>query len=282
MAFKMILARLPAGYAFWQKFGVFRHGYMDEAVYAISVFESHVHRAGIKFPELNGKVILEMGPGDSVSTAIIAHAWGARAVLIDAGPFASSALSAYGPLCDALTARGLKPVDLSLVTRLDEMLAACNAVYLTNGAAAWQSIASDSVDFIFSQAVLEHVRLREFAEIQKECFRVLKSDGLASHRVDLKDHLGGALNNLRFPEKVWESDFFTRSGFYTNRIRMTPMLKIFSDAGFGVQVIDVDRWETLPTQLKCMDSEFSKLSEAELLISGFDVLLRRGSVANAS
>ena len=136
MASKFVLARLPAGYAFWQKLGLFRHGDMDEAAYAISVFESHVHRAGFSLPELNCKIILEMGPGDSVSTAIIAHAWGARAILVDAGAFASPSLLAYGPLCKALTARGLKPIDLSLVTGLDEMLSACHAMYLTNVAAA--------------------------------------------------------------------------------------------------------------------------------------------------
>lgn len=281
MASKFVLARLPAGYAFWQKLGLFRHGDMDEAAYAISVFELHVHRVGFALSELNGKVILEMGPGDSVSTAIIAHAWGARAILVDAGAFASPSLLAYGPLCKALTARGLKPIDLSLVTGLDEMLAACHAMYLTNGAAAWQSVASNSVDFVFSQAVLEHVRLHEFAGVQKECFRVLKSGGLASHRVDLKDHLGGALNNLRFSKKVWESDLFVKSGFYTNRIRMTPMLEIFSDAGFGVKLLDVSRWKSLPTELKWMDSEFSSVPNAELLVSGFDVLLSRGSIANA-
>jgi len=41
-----------------------------------------------------------------------------------------------------------------------------------------------------------------------ECKRTLKNDGLASHRVDLKDHLRGSLNNLRLRREIWESNLF--------------------------------------------------------------------------
>ena len=44
---KMILSRVPIGYAFWQNLGLFRHGYMDEASYVLNVFNEHVFRAGL-------------------------------------------------------------------------------------------------------------------------------------------------------------------------------------------------------------------------------------------
>jgi hypothetical protein len=64
-----------------------------------------------------------------------------------------------------------------------------------------------------------------------ECRRVLSDTGVASHSVDLKDHLEGGLNNLRFSEKLWESDFFVNSGFYTNRIQFYEMLNHFKEPG---------------------------------------------------
>lgn len=279
---KIILARLPAGYAFWQKLGLFRHGYMDEAAYALSVFEAHVNRAGFSLAALKGKVVLEMGPGDSVATAIIAHALGARAILVDAGAFASAAPSSYRPLCQLLTERGLQPIDANNFTHLEELLSACRATYLTNGADAWQEIASESVDMIFSQAVLEHVRLHEFEAIQIQCFRVLKPGGVASHRIDLKDHLGGALNNLRFSKSVWESDFFVKSGFYTNRLRMKKMLDIFVQSEFAIEIGEINRWRRLPTPRESINAEFLVTQDSDLLVSGFDVLLVRKDRADAT
>lgn len=149
------------------------------------------------------------------------------------------------------------------------------ACTITNGFESWREIAAESVDLIFSQAVLEHVRKREFLETQEECFRVMKRGAVASHRVDLRDHLGGALNNLRFSEWVWESEFFARSGFYTNRIQMGEMLHLFTCAGFEVQLIETQRWPVLPTPREKLDEIFVSLPDDALNISGFDVLLRR-------
>jgi len=49
-------------------------------------------------------------------------------------------------------------------------------------------------------------------DTMNEYCRVLSSDGIASHRIDLKDHLGGSLNNLCFSVRVWESDFSFNQG----------------------------------------------------------------------
>jgi hypothetical protein len=107
----------------------------------------------------------------------------------------------------------------------------------------------------------------------RELRRIQRQDGVSSHRVDLRDHLGGALNNLRFRERTWESGFVSRSGFYTNRIRYTEMLKLFREAGFEVEVTNVERWTHVPTACHKMATPFRDLSEEELTVSGFDVLL---------
>lgn len=279
---KLVLSRLPAAYGIWQRLGLFRHGYMDTAQYALGVFSSHVERAGLA-GRLAGKTVLELGPGDSVATALIAKAFGARAILVDAGAFARPDIAAYRPLADALRTAGLAPPPLDSVTTLDDLLAACDASYLTQGLASLRTIADESVDLVFSQAVLEHVRKHEFVETQRALARILKPGGVCSHRVDLRDHLGGGLNNLRFSERLWESPFFAGAGFYTNRIGFDGMLQAFAQAGFEVDVTEVRRWDKLPIDRRRLADEFRLIPDDVLTVCGFDAVLRRsaGSVADA-
>jgi len=270
---KIVLARMPMAYQFWQKMGLFRHGNMDASNYALGIFESHMAKVGWDAPNVAGKTFLEMGPGDSVATAIITYAYGGKAILVDSGFYAKSEPQAYQALVEVLAARGLRVPSLADVANIEDLLEACNGQYITTGLGGWEEIPSESVDLIFSQAVLEHVRRKEFFATQRECFRVMKPDAVASHRVDLRDHLGGGLNNLRFSERVWESDFFTKSGFYTNRIQMNQMIRAFEDAGFRADIVDVRRWPELPIPRKKLDTAFADIPDEELTVSGFEVLL---------
>lgn len=270
---KVVLSRLPFDYHLWQKLGLFRHGYMDQSGYLAGVFDAHVVRSDIQ-SSLAGKNVLELGPGDSVGTALVAASHGARAILLDAGSFAVSDAGFYHNLAKELSAMGLKPPDISHASTLDDVLEACNARYLTNGFSDFSLIETGSVDMVYSQAVLEHVYKHEFLETMRECYRVLSANGVASHRVDLKDHLGGGLNSLRFSHRVWESELFVKSGFYTNRIRYSEMLSLFKQAGFNVEIMRVDRWDKLPIKRCSLAADFVELSDEELTVKGFDVLLK--------
>lgn len=269
---KIVLSRLPYGYSSWQRLGLFRHGHMDTSQYAISVFNSHVERAGLT-GKLSGKTILELGPGDSIATAIIATAQDARVILVDAGAFARTDIGPYLELQRAISDKGYLPPDLTECRSIQDILSICRASYLKEGLKSLNQIENDTVDFIFSQAVLEHIRRGEFLETMNQCHRILRSEGICSHRVDLRDHLGGALNNLRFSTHRWESEFFANSGFYTNRIQYSQMLQLFVDAGFSIEVTDTRRWEALPTARNKLAQEFREIPDDELCISGFDVLL---------
>ena len=271
---KIILSRIPIKYSFWEYLGIFRHGYMAQPSYAFDVFNNHISRAGLK-GKLHGKVVLEIGPGDSIATAIIAASYGAKAILVDVGRFATNDMSRYNDIIVFLKRAGLKPPDISAAKSIEEILVACNAKYLTDGLKSFSSVETSSIDLVFSQAVLEHIRKRDFIGIMKECFRVLTYEGVASHRIDLKDHLGGSLNNLRFNEYIWESNFFANSGFYTNRIRFNKMLDMFKESGFASEVINVRSWESLPIKKTLLSKEFSLLPDKDLIVSGFDVMLTK-------
>jgi len=270
---KLVLSRFPLSYNVWQKLNLFRHGNMNSPGYALSVFEAHLIRSGLK-GRLLGRTILEIGPGDSIATAIISKSYGAKAILVDVGHFADQNLRPYFELCELLRKKGLRPPELSSESTLQDVLRACDGEYFTNGLASWKQISSESVDFIFSQAVLEHIPKDEFLPTMQECRRVMKPGSIASHTVDLRDHLGDALNNLRFSEQIWESNFFKSSGFYTNRIRCLNLLKTFEAAGFIVEKTEVQRWDKLPTEREKLSPQFRNMPEDELCIKVLDVCLR--------
>jgi SAM-dependent methyltransferase len=275
IASKIALARLPFAYGVWQRLGLFRHGAMDTSSYALRVFDRHMQRLGPKPRE--ALVALELGPGDSAASALLAAAHGFRhTYLVDAGDFAVKDVAVYAQLAAGFSRAGLTmPVDLDL-TSFDGFLRTCRATYLTAGIDSLKALPDASVDFVWSQAVLEHVPLSEFLPTMRELHRVLKPDGVVSHRVDLKDHLAGALNNLRFSQATWESPLFRRSGFYTNRIRFQPMLDLFAQAGFAVRDLTVERWKALPTPRTRMADPFRSMDPDALLVSGFDVVLTKG------
>lgn len=274
IAAKMLLSRLPISFGTWQRLGLFRPGSMDDPAYAFQTFRRHLRHLGLA-PPLMGLTCLEIGPGDSLFSALIAQSLGAEhCILVDVSSFAVDQPRHYQAMADFLRAEGLNPPRIDGSDGLERILAACHAEYLTEGLISLRRLPSASCDFVWSQAVLEHIRHREFPEFAQEMRRVLKPTGAASHRVDLGDHLAGGLNNLRFPERVWESDWVARSGFYTNRIRFGEMLAVFRKAGFSVEIRGVDRWPALPTSRSALAPEFRELPEEDLLVSGFDVLLR--------
>ena len=244
---------------------------MAQSNYAYGVFKQHFDH--VKPAE--GFVSLELGPGDSLASILLSKAFGASAsYLVDAGDFAQKGLSFYRNLAGFLDEKGLEVPNVRNTASLEELLHCCESQYLTNGLSSLRTIPDQSVDFIYSHAVGEHVRAAEFLNTMQELRRVIRSCGACSHRVDLQDHIGGALNNLRFSEQIWESRFMSNSGFYTNRFRFSEMMDLFRRAGFVAQVIKADRWDALPTARARLSHRFQHLPEDDLLISGFTVVLR--------
>lgn len=266
---KMVLSRLPLGYRLWARLGMFVHGNMTRPEYAYAIFAKH-HRLMTKRATFT---CLELGPGDSLFTAMIAPAFGGtKTYLVDTGNYASRDPRLYAAMGDLLCEKTGSAAPR--FTSLYEMLSRNSATYLTEGLASLRGIPDKSVDLILSNAVLEHVRKKEFPSMIREFRRILRDDGVCSHQVDLQDHLDQALNNLRFSERAWESAFFTRSGFYTNRIRFEEMLTILRSAGFTVEVSEIARWESVPTPRHKLAPEFAALDDDDLRVKSFFVVLR--------
>ena len=268
IAVKLVLSRLPVPFSIWRRIGIFRPGEMNSSAYALRVFKTHFKR----FP-LAGKTVLELGPGDSIATGLLAHLHdAAETVLVDQAALAISKPAVYEAMLDDWAGAGLPVSSLRGCATFDELCTRSRTRYMVGGLESLASLPTASVDFGFSASVLEHVRFAEFTQVLDQLRRVLRPGGTYSHSVDLRDHLGGALNNLRFSPRVWESHTMASSGFYTNRIRYRQMIAAFERAGFAVDVRAVNRFDVLPTPRSRMAAPFAELDDDELIVSGFRAL----------
>jgi SAM-dependent methyltransferase len=274
MGAKLGLARLPVPYGFWKRIGIFRHGEMMVPERAISAFESHFDCAKQRGELPSGFQSLELGPGDSVLSGFVARAFGAeKAWLVDAGPFAETGIEGCRELLDLLAARG-RPLPGISATTLPEAMTQAGVVYLTDGARSMAAIPDASVDFAWSQVVLEHIHREDFPALMRELRRVVTPGSIGVHSIDFRDHLGGGLNNLRFADDLWETDGFRNSGFYTNRIRPREMIGLMEEAGFAVEVIDQQRWPALPLLRDRMAPQFGKFTDEDFMVCEIRIVMR--------
>ncbi len=276
MGAKIVLARIPFSHRVWNRIGIFRHGKMQEFEYAHTVFTDHLHIAGLEDIGGNaGNTLLELGPGKSLFSALLAKAYGFRgSILVDVGNFSLPDIRTYQEFARWLQQRGLQLPSFEDCTDVEGMLSRLNAEYQTGGLSSLRKIPDRSVDFIFSQAVLEHVRRDEFAATAGEICRILAPGGVSTHVIDLKDHLQTSLNNLRFSEKFWESKLVRSSGFYTNRLRYTELIDIFARSGFQVEVVSKVEWGSLPLPKKVLAPDYRNMPDEILCISGTTVRLQ--------
>lgn len=272
---KILLSWVPGRHVILRSFGIFRHGEMDDVAYAHKIFKLHAERA---FPKglPKGFTALELGPGDSLLSALIARSYGAsKIILSDAGAFASKDIALYHIAAAELREDyGLDVPDISSADNVEKMLEICRAEYLTDGLSGLLRVHDDSIDFIWSHSVLEHVRKADFEPTMRTLARILKKDGVISHIVDLQDHLNYALNNLRFSDRLWECDIIANAGFYTNRIGYKTALDVMKNSGVVVANTQTGQWDSLPTPKAKMAAPFRDFPEDDLCVRTYSVLLK--------
>jgi SAM-dependent methyltransferase len=273
---KIALSRIPIRSKYWQQLNIFKAGAMDTPQYAFDIFKKHFDATA--WETLAGRSVLELGPGNSGLTALFARVFDARCTwMIDVEALASQDAGLFAQAERMILERNLPVPGVGKCQSVDIILERLNSFYLTKGLESLRTIPDGQIDFLFSNAVLEHIRLAHFEELIAETRRVLKPNGIASHVIDFRDHLQHGLNNLRFSERVWESEFMARSGFYTNRLTWRQMDKIFRDAGFSITMQAIQAWPSgPPLKQRKMASPFKDMAPDAFTAMGAHVILRTG------
>ncbi len=263
---KIILSRLPLSHAVWTKIGVFKNGKMNERQYSKKIFELHFRN----FSQLSSAKdfhILELGPGDGILTGILAYLYGAKKTyLVDVSQFAIQDADYYKNIYLELAEEIQSDRSSPNFDNFEKMLASMNVSYLTNGLESLRTIDSNSVDFIFSHSVLEHVRYSILSDTFDELFRLSAKNAILSHNIDYQDHLSKAQNNLRFSNRIWESDFMSSSGFYTNRVQAQQMHALATNAGFKIIDEGFGKWLIPVLPKSSVHSDLRKGYDPELTV----------------
>jgi SAM-dependent methyltransferase len=280
-ALKLAMVKFPLGYSMLRTLALARHGGMEDPAWAFATFHRHFDRVGVRNKpgggggDGRGFTVLELGPGDSLFSAVIARAYGAASVtLLDVGYFANTDVRLYRNMAAFLRGKGLDAPDLASANTLDDVLAACNARYECDGLRSLRRLPDAGFDFVFSNGVLQHVWRNDVPETLQHLRRIVHPRGATIHSLDLRDTMGQSLNHLRFDESIWESDWFRSAGFYTNRLRVSELLRLAREAGFEPELDEVNRWPAIPMRRSRLHRTYRAMSDEDLLVATIRLILR--------
>ena len=85
----------------------------------------------------------------------------------------------------------------------------------------------------------------------------------------------GSMDKLSYAyQGAGESDFIANYEFYATKPRYFQLLELFKEVSFATEVFKIRRWDALPTPKSKLLEEFYTLSDEELKIYSFSVILQ--------
>lgn len=169
---------------------------------------------------------------------------------------------------------------LKKAQNLKQLFSLSNIVYKAPGNAANTGLPKNSVDLVYSYAVLEHVPESVIHELILEAKRVLKKDGIVYNAIGLHDHYTSVdkkiskVNFLKYPEWLWK--FFVKNKIsYHNRLREKQFLEIFKS--HGGKIIDIKN-KVDPADLEILkmmkiNKVFSGMTREELAVNYSEIMM---------
>ena len=246
--------------------------------YALSLFRKYSTYLSGAALALGETTICEAGPGPSLGVSAMFALAGAKAVTaVDYELWASMdrTLAGLPDLAEALLSNAhWSPDEAEAILRR----AREGDVRLAYERQSLESLAlpRDSVDFLFSHAVLEHVG--DLTAAFRSMARVLSPKGVAVHRVDLRDHGFMAKRNpwlmLQFPDWLWRACTDGAPGAITRNL-FPDYVAAAQEAGLKVHISSLDRVQHFPIPLCRLAREFRHLPADVLAITGFEMVCSR-------
>lgn len=221
----------------------------SDAEHAIRVGRTYLlacERFGI---DLRKARVLELGAGWNLGAALMMGTYGAHVVAVDPG-MTSWQESYHRPFYECMLR--LLAVDMPW-SRLDLFRQVLRpggypperVTPLRTVGERLDAVASESIDFTCSNAVLEHVR--RIPVCFQELHRVTKPGGCGAHQIDMRDHrsVERPLDYLLLSEDAFIEHVEARDGNTNknaNRMRQKDFVREFGAAGFGVDAVEQNRF----------------------------------------
>jgi len=163
---------------------------------------------------------------------------------------------------------------------LDVFLSIAGIDYRAPAGAGRSGLDPHRVDIVFSNSVLEHVRLDNIRTLMVETGRVLRPGGLAVHSVNCGDHYAyfdrkvNQAHYLRFNEAQWR--WWNNDLHYQNRLRAHDFVEIAERAGLDIVLNKQKPRAELMTRfdMALIAPEFRHYSKEQLCTTSIDFVAR--------
>ncbi len=204
---------------------------LEDINYAINVAQSYLDDLKNNGININGKDILELGPGINFGSALILLWNGANTVTV-MDKYIPKYVNGYhdnfySELSTQYLSRNRIKSDYSLI---EYITAVKNSKLLIIEKSLEESHSlEERYDIVFSCAVLEHLSNPKKALKNLKC--LLKNESFGSHQIDFRDHrdFSKPLEYLKLDELEFFDLFVTLHGECGNRLRANQWLYLFND-----------------------------------------------------
>jgi len=227
-------------------------------VYSKTQFRSFLEKIG-GTSQIANKTILELGPGGSIGFGLLALKHGAKKYYaiesISHAFITEKQMLGYRKLLENNDVL----INKYFIRNTDGQYTYDPAFieFIEVGQDSSYKLPDESIDIIYSCAVLEHVH--DLGLCLSEMTRVLQKNGIMNHQVDLRDHIFSqqSLWFLSFSD-YWFGKLFKNTGEYVNRKRLSYYEMLIQKNNLQILELDINsRYEKpLPKNLTKIYSEY--------------------------
>ena len=168
----------------------------------------------------------------------------------------------------------------------NEILSSCNIIPHAPADPSATPHPDNSVDLVFSNVVLQHLREDELRRVFAESFRILKPGGWMIHHIDTTDmfsHFDKSISSVDYLQYS-EQDFakYNTSFCYQNRLRAPQFRDLMTDSRFEMAGWDSRIDEVALRRLPSLriHADFARFSPEELCSVGVRAVARKPWVAS--
>lgn len=247
---QFVFSKVPGGeklnYLLQRGRGVYTPAYLGQRLLKIA---TRLKVLNSVFP-LEGRSVMEIGTGWSAINPIMLYLMGTKSIHtydhvahLRHDSVVSVMETAESILPDIARETGLpesvlrsRLAKLKGSTSLDDFLQKAGIVYHAPADGGKSGLPDNSVDLVYSYAVLEHVPKDALKPIILESKRILKEGGAAYHRIEFHDHFMSfdknlpAMHFLKFSEPFWSFFVYNNMG-YQNRLREKYYIELIESCG---------------------------------------------------